>query len=181
MDAALPPLTAGHALPRRHAHWQPRGHHAARAARVARVRRRRRRGHAPLRAIAEAFRNLQTALELFPVQRGQAQRGNHRTPPARRESRAGHGRRQSRHQRSGRTRGQSGHRRRFPRRIRAGRRAHWSRRSPRAACRRTNFISSVFCRTNPASGGTSWNRSRVSMARWCFTNRRIGSKNCWAN
>ena len=32
------------------------------------------------------------------------------------------------------------------------------RRSPRAACRRRNFISSVFCRTNPASGGTNWNR-----------------------
>ena len=30
--------------------------------------------------------------------------------------------------------------------------------SPRAACRRRNFISSVFCRTSPASGATSWNR-----------------------
>jgi 16S rRNA (cytidine1402-2'-O)-methyltransferase len=30
-----------------------------------------------------------------------------------------------------------------------------------SGCRRTNFISSVFCRTNPASGGTSWNRSKT--------------------
>ncbi len=74
----------------------------------------------------------QAALELFPVQRGQAQRGNHRTAPARRESRAGHGRRQSRHQRSGRTRGEGGHRRRLSRRsrarrVRAGGRAHGER------------------------------------------------------
>ncbi len=73
---------------------------------------------------------------------------------------AGHGRRQSRHQRSGRTRGEGGHRRRLPRRAGARRVRAGRRRSRRAACRRMNFISSVFCRTNPASAGTSWNRSR---------------------
>ena len=53
--------------------------------------------------------------------------------------------------------------------------------APPAACRRTNFISSGFSRTSPASGETSSPRSKPFPAHWYFTSRLIVSKSCWAN
>ena len=75
---------------------------------------------------------------------------------ARRESGAGHGCGQSGYQRSRRAGGEVRHRGRISRRGRGRAVRIGGRRSRPAVCRPMNFISSAFCRTNPASDEINW-------------------------
>jgi len=132
---------------------------------------------APLGTLAETFPFPSHCSAIF-IQRSQTQRGNHRTPPGGREGRAGHGRGQSRHQRSGRARGEGGDAAGFRSSRWLGRARWWRAHGERVAGGRIAYVG--FCRHKSASAGTSWNPENPSRHA-VFYDRRIASKNCWAN
>ena len=121
----------------------------------------------------------QAAAELLPVQRGQAERGDHRATAARGEGRAGDGCRQPGHQRPGRAGGEGGDCGGLARRVGAGaERAGGGADGQRPADRRIPLHRLPAAQARPAPHETGAPQE-LSPARSCSTNRPTASRSCW--